>query len=127
MLQRIKHRGPDGTSVYANEAAGVALGQTHLNAFVADSRAAAPGFGKTGNLAVAIDGCVTNRADILERQTVAPVPAPINQDVEAVMTAYHAYGENCLSKLDGPFSLALWDQQKRKRDRLSPPGSHAHA
>jgi asparagine synthetase B (glutamine-hydrolysing) len=25
MLQRIKHRGPDGTSVYANEAAGVAL------------------------------------------------------------------------------------------------------
>src|SRR5919197_6009562 len=90
MLHSIRHRGPDGTNVYANTAAGVALGQTHLNAFVADARAAAPGFATNGHVAIAIDGCVTNRKEMLNGRTVSPLPELINQDVKAVMTAYQA-------------------------------------
>jgi asparagine synthase (glutamine-hydrolysing) len=131
MLQTIKHRGPDGTNVYANAAAGVALGQTHLNAFVADPRTAVPGFAKTDNLVIAIDGCVTNRAEMLNRHTVSLSPDAINQDVMAVMKAYQAYGEECLTHLDGPFSLALWDEQKRtfllSRDKLGEKSLYYYA
>ncbi len=131
MLHSIRHRGPDGTNTYANTAAGVALGQTHLNAFVADARVAAPGFATNGHVAVAIDGCVTNCEEMLNGRTVSPLLEPINQDVKAVMTAYQAYGEECLTKLDGPFSLALWDAQKRKfllgRDKLGEKSLYYYA
>jgi asparagine synthase (glutamine-hydrolysing) len=121
MLQHMKHRGPDGFSCYTDPASGGALGHCQLNAFVADSRTAAPGFGTTGTLVVAIDGCVTNRTEIFRDTSSAP-EAPINEDVQAVLAAYGTYGADCLARLDGPFALALWDRQNRRlllaRDKL---------
>ena len=130
MLQRMKHRGPDGFSCYTDTAAGVAVGQCQLNAFVADSRTAAPGFGTTGTLAVAIDGCVTNRTDFFHETSTAAPTVPINDDVKAVMAAYDTYGGDCLARLDGPFALALWDRQNRRlllgRDKLGEKSLYYH-
>jgi asparagine synthase (glutamine-hydrolysing) len=118
MLQSMKHRGPDGTNVYANGAAGISLGQNHLNAFTPAAQNSAPAFALTDDFAIALEGCVTNRLDIFQ----SPPPKRLNPDVEAVLAAYQAYGADCLSKLDGPFSVALWDKQKRQlllsRDKL---------
>src|SRR5919198_1351083 len=51
--------------------------------------------------------------------------------VAAVAAAYQAYGDECLSTLDGPFSLALWDQQRRKfllaRDKLGEKSLYYYA
>jgi asparagine synthase (glutamine-hydrolysing) len=129
MLQHMKHRGPDGFSCYTDPASGGALGHCQLNAFVADSRTAAPGFGTTGTLVVAIDGCVTNRTEIFRETSSAP-EAPINEDVQAVLAAYGTYGADCLARLDGPFALALWDRQNRRlllgRDKLGEKSLYYH-
>jgi asparagine synthase (glutamine-hydrolysing) len=112
MLKAIAHRGPDGANFFSSEESGVALGHNHLKTF-----AAAAGFAETDAVAVALDGGVTNRAAI---GAAAPVRA--NPDTQAVLAAYQAHGEDFLSRLDGPFSLALWDKQKRRlilsRDNL---------
>ncbi len=118
MLQSMQHRGPDGANVYANGEAGIALGQNHLNAFADTAKPSAPAFALTDDFAIALDGCVTNRAEIFQ----SPPPQRRNAEVEAVLAAYQAHGADCLSKLDGPFSLALWDRKKRQlllsRDKL---------
>lgn len=122
MLQSMRHRGPDGANFYTNDEAGVALGQVHLNAFVADLQTAAPGFATTDHLVIAIDGCVTNRTELLKQSSGSSLQLPVNQEVKAVLAAYQTYGDDFLPKIDGPFSLALWDKQKRQllisRDKL---------
>jgi len=113
MLKRMQHRGPDGVNFYSKQETGVALGHNHLNSFAA-TPTALPGFARHNGCVVAIDGRVTNRA--------AAPSAQINQGVQTVIAAYQAQGEACLSELDGPFSLALWDERKRQlllaRDKL---------
>ncbi|MGH7494297.1 MAG: asparagine synthetase B family protein [bacterium] len=118
MLESMKHRGPDGNNVYANGGAGIALGQNHLNAFAGAAETSAPAFGRTDDFVIALEGCVTNRAELFQ----GPPPHRLNPDVEAVLAAYQAHGVDCLSKLDGPFSVALWDKRERQlllsRDKL---------
>jgi asparagine synthase (glutamine-hydrolysing) len=118
----MKHRGPDGTRFYTNNEAGVALGHLHLHAFVADAQIPVAGFVHTDRLVAAVDGCVTNRAEVCQHLPTSARLEQTNQDVQAVLAAYQTDGEDGLSKLDGPFSLALWDRQKRQlllsRDKL---------
>ena len=43
-------------------------------------------------------------------------------DSEVILKAYHRWGEQCLSRLDGVFAFAVWDEVRRTlflaRDRL---------
>jgi asparagine synthase (glutamine-hydrolysing) len=122
MLQSMQHRGSDSVSCCTNNAAGVAFGQRHLNAFVADTYPPASGLVHTDGLVAAVDGGVINRAEVLPHLPISSLPQGANQDVKAVVAAYQTSGEAGLARLDGPFSFALWDGQKRQlllsRDKL---------
>jgi len=108
MSQRLKHRGPDGARFYTRKENGVALGHNQLHAFAAKDRAAASQFSAVNGIVIAIDGGVTNRGAASETQ--------------AVLAAYNAHADDCLARLDGPFSFALWDEPKQRlllsRDKL---------
>jgi asparagine synthase (glutamine-hydrolysing) len=122
MLTSLNHRGPEGTTLYTNREAGIALGHLHLNAFAPSSQALAKGFAKRGPLAAAIDGTITNRAHLLRHLPPASPSELVNQDVRAALEAYSTLGTSWLSELDGPFCLALWDESRRQltlsRDRF---------
>jgi len=119
MLHSIRHRGPDGFNFFVNKDAGTALGQVHLNSFLGD-QIPMPAFANSDDLVVAIAGGIINRGEATHH--VPAMPTPANRDVMAAVAAYQTHGENFLSTLDGPFSLALWDKQKRRlfisRDKL---------
>src|SRR5206468_1382299 len=121
MLVTLKHRGPDGASLCADRAAGAALGHTHLDAFAGPGSGCAA-FAATGDVAIAVDGSITNAAALLHQRALAPGADGMNPDVQAAMAAYLGDGEDCLTKFDGPFSLALWDRQRQTlllaRDKL---------
>jgi len=122
MLHSMKHRGPNGVNVYTNIEAGGALGHAHLIAFAAEAKTSSPAFANHDDFAVAVDGGVTNGAEILAQSAASRLLEHANAEVNAVLAAYQIYGEDFLSKLDGPFSLAIWDKPKRQlilsRDKL---------
>ena len=117
MSRRLRHRGPDDVRFYTQRESGVALSHNQLHAFAPKAQAAAAQFAAMHGLAIAIDGGVTNRGE---------APA----DTQAVLAAYQAHGENCLAQLDGPFSLALWDESKQclllSRDKLGEKTMYYH-
>ncbi len=108
MSKRLRHRGPDGVMFYTQQENRAALGHNQLQAFVPRERNASAQFSTINGLAIAIDGGVTNRGTASEAQ--------------AVQAAYNAYADEGLAHLDGPFSLALWDESRRRlllaRDKL---------
>ncbi|MCG3119516.1 MAG: Asparagine synthetase [glutamine-hydrolyzing] 1 [bacterium] len=122
MSRRMKHRGPDGFTFYKQRQTGAILGHNQLRSFVADARAALPAFAAANGIVVALDGGVTNRA--------GQFAAGRNPDVQAVLAAYTASGEDGLAQLDGPFSLALWDEAKQRlwlsRDKLGEKTLYYH-
>src|SRR2546427_8692241 len=122
MLTCLSHRGPEGTTLHIDREAGIALGHLHLNAFASSSQALAKGFAKRGTLVAAIDGTVTNHAHLVRDLPSASPSEHVNESVRAALAAYSTLGAGWLSELDGPFSLALWDQSRRQltlsRDRL---------
>jgi len=116
MSRRLRHRGPDGVRFYTQRENGVALGHNQLHAFAAPDRGASAQFSAVNGLAIAIDGGVTNRGAASEAQ--------------AVLAAYSAHADDCLARLDGPFSLALWDESKQSlllsRDKLGEKTMYYH-
>ena len=108
MSKRLHHRGPDGVKFYTQQENRVALGHNQLRAFVPRERNGSAQFAAINGLAIAIDGGVTNRGTASEAQTV--------------QAAYNAYADEGLARLDGPFSLALWDESRQRlllaRDKL---------
>jgi len=121
MLKRIRHRGPDGTIDYVDEATGTAIGYSHLalNSVTANSEWA---FSDSANICVAIDGCATGLTenDVLNGAT--PTDGHGNQTVRRLIAAYKRYGHDFLSQLDGPFSAVLLDKNTNQlflsRDKL---------
>jgi len=95
MLDTLTHRGPDAASICADQAAGAALGHVHLNAF-ADPRDATPMFAGTGDVAIALDGAVTNAAELLKQETFGSGAGAMHRDVRAALAAYLTDGSNCL-------------------------------
>lgn len=59
------------------------------------------------------DGRIDNRAELIERLKL-PAEATRLHDSQIVLASYFKWGQDCLSRLLGEFSLAVWDESKRQ-------------
>lgn len=66
---------------------------------------------KRGHLVMAADLRLDNRRDLLMQ---LPVLSPAASCTEIVLTAWERWGENCLTRLEGRFSIILWDELARR-------------
>ena len=57
-----------------------------------------------GQLAVAFDGTIHNRAELAS--------SPSTNDAELVLALYAQHGAACVERLRGPFALAVWDTRE---------------
>ena len=118
MLASMSYRGTQATSVYMSEDGRVGLGQLQSGAF--GGRRETPGFIAADDVAIAVDGQVLNADDLLRDFPTEANAA--SKEALAVLAAYRQSGEGFVTKLDGPFSVALWDNRARKliltRDRM---------
>lgn len=121
MLHRIRHRGPDASNSFVDPVAGMAFGHLHLHAFATGSLHS-PAFAVTDTAVVAIDGSVTNVDSFAPSLAVLSPSVPAHRAARAVLAAYAAHGRDFLTRLDGPFSVALWDRRQNRlflsRDKL---------
>ena len=103
MLSRIRHRGPDGSSVL--QQARMIIGQ-RLNAVLDRRRTAAPAVSADGKRMVAFNGRLFN-GDQLRRKLGSPWET--DSDTETLIRLYEARGVHCVNELDGQFAFVMAD------------------
>lgn len=119
MLHAQTHRGPDDTGKFIEDA--TVLGHNRLAIIDLSPEANQPFFSQDGRYTLVFNGEIYNYIElkeILQKE----VSFTTNSDTEVLLAAYQTWGEDCLSRLNGMFSFAIWDAQEKQlfaaRDRF---------
>lgn len=118
MCETSVHRGPDNTGFFVDDL--VCLGHNRLAIIDLDEKSNQPFYSEDGNLVMAFNGEIYNYLDI--KKQLGDKTFRTNSDTEVLMKAFEKWGPECLNKLNGMFTIAIWNQQKQElfvaRDRL---------
>lgn len=118
MLERLKHRGPDGSGVFAFP--NCALGHTRLS-IIDLATGAQPMLDKAKSLAVTFNGEIYGYKELRD-ELASDYAFETSSDTEVILAAYRKYGEAMIDKLPGMFAFGLWDESQQKffaaRDRF---------
>lgn len=120
MLQKIRHRGPDHTEQYFDKNY-AALGHNRLAIIDLSANANEPFIDNSGRYVLIFNGEIYNYPE-LKSQLKNSYEFRTQSDVEVLLAAYIFWGKECLSRFNGMFSFAIWDNQDKKlfaaRDRF---------
>jgi len=111
MMNRIKHRGPDGEGSYVDD--GIALGHRRLS-IIDISAGAQPMYNEDNSLVIVFNGEIYNYRSIREKLTEAGHVFKTNSDTEVLIHGYEEYGTSLLNRLRGMFSFVIWDKNKKE-------------
>lgn len=116
ILERVSHRGPEGTHI--ESLGGTALGHCRL-AFQDQAHGQQPVFSEDRDIALVFNGQIFNH--LLLREELGGTYLT-QSDAETILRLYEAEGREGLARLQGMYALALWDARKPAlllaRDRL---------
>jgi asparagine synthase (glutamine-hydrolysing) len=120
MLDSQKHRGPDFMDFYC-EPNKVALGHNRLSIIDLSSNANQPFTSDCGQFVMVFNGEIYNYIE-LKKELLGKYKFTSASDTEVLLNAYKEWGENCLEKLNGMFSFAIWNKAEQSlfaaRDRF---------
>ena len=125
MASRLHHRGPDARGVWADGAAGIALGHARLSILDLSPAGAQPMASPSGRHVIVFNGEIYNHRE-LRRDLESAAAAPVwrgNSDTETLLALVDGYGVGAaLERAIGMFALAIWDRAERTltlaRDRI---------
>lgn len=119
VLNKIKHRGPDGLFYWENGS--IALGHARLSIIDLSSQANQPMTDSASGNVIIFNGEIYNYKEI-KKEIGDRYNFLTHSDTETILAAYRLYGLDFLNKLQGMFALAIFDKAKNKllvaRDRL---------
>ena len=124
MSNAISHRGPDGTGVWMDASAEVALGHRRLSIVDLSVAGSQPMVSQSGKYIIVFNGEIYNHLDMrLELNGLANVKWRGNSDTETLLEYINEFGiESTLARCDGMFGLAVWEKSTRSlflaRDRM---------
>jgi asparagine synthase (glutamine-hydrolysing) len=101
MLEAVRHRGPDGRSVWS--AGHVGLGHGLLQTSAGQSPLRQPII--DSGLAITADARLDNRDELLTALGIGNAAC----DTTIILSAYRRWGTDCPSRLLGDFAFAIWD------------------
>ncbi len=117
--QTLLPRGPDDSAVWHGRH--VILAHTRLAVLDPSSRAAQPMLSPDGRLCLVFNGEIYNHRELRE-SLESHWTFRSTGDTEVLLAAYHRWGPDCVSRLQGMFAFALWDEFRGHlllaRDRL---------
>lgn len=118
-LDRIRHRGPDGSGQWVSPDLKAGLGHVRLSIIDLDS-GAQPMQSPDGRYTITYNGEVYNYIEL--REELGAENFHTSSDTEVILRAYQRWGPDCLTKLRGMFAFAIWDSVEQKlflaRDRF---------
>ena len=119
MTDILAHRGPDGDGFHARGPVG--LGHRRL-AIIDLSTGDQPMSAADGSAWIVYNGEVYNYRELREELIAQGFTFRTTSDTEVVLTAYLAWGPECVRRLRGMFAFAIWDERARRlclaRDRV---------
>lgn len=123
MAAVLKRRGPDDDGYYISPKSEALLVHTRL-AVIDPENGAQPMLYADGGrkLALVYNGELYNTAELRALLEARGHKFSTNTDTEAVLRAYAEWGADCLSRMNGIFAFAVWDEAARSlfiaRDRI---------
>jgi asparagine synthase (glutamine-hydrolysing) len=128
MTATLVRRGPDDQGTYVDR--GTALGVRRLGVIDLET-GHQPMSNEDGTVWVVQNGEIYNYRTLRDRLRQLGHDFCTHSDTEVIVHAYEAYGEDCVSHLDGMFAFAVWDTRRRRlllaRDRMGEKPLYYHA
>ncbi|QWE00795.1 asparagine synthase (glutamine-hydrolyzing) [Polynucleobacter sp. JS-Mosq-20-D10] len=126
MLQKIQHRGPDGSGIWLDKHAGIILGHQRLSILDLSSTGAQPMKSQSGRFIIVFNGEIYNHLKLRDEMLRGGSGTPEwrgSSDTETLLAGFEFWGiEATLAKAVGMFAFALWDSKLNKlilaRDRF---------
>lgn len=120
MSKILTHRGPDADGTYFNNTVGLA--HRRLSIIDLSKEANQPMFNEDYSVVIIYNGELYNyqylKSLLVQRNHIFKT----NSDTEVIIHAYEEWGMNCLTKFNGMWAFALWDNRKQvlfcARDRF---------
>jgi asparagine synthase (glutamine-hydrolysing) len=125
MTDSLAHRGPDDKGILIQDH--IALGHRRLSIIDLSTAGHQPMSCDEGKFSIVFNGEIYNYKDIREELSKPTAIGPgvnfvTQSDTEVLLAAYKTYGKACLNRLNGMFSFAIWDFEKKElfiaRDRM---------
>jgi asparagine synthase (glutamine-hydrolysing) len=136
MLKAAEHRGRDDEGVWTSQAIDdegrrVCFGHRRLSIIDTSAAGHQPMLSHDGRLVVILNGEIYNYRELREQLTSKGHNFRTQTDTEVLLAAWEEWSEDCLTRLNGMFAFALWDEQERAlflvRDRVGiKPLYYAH-
>jgi asparagine synthase (glutamine-hydrolysing) len=128
MNDTIRYRGPDDEGYYVDATAGLAMRRLSI---IDLSTGHQPISNEDGSLWIVFNGEIYNYQDVLPELVRRGYHFRTKSDTEVILHAYEAYGDDCVTHLNGMFAFAIWDNRRKRlfiaRDRLGvKPLYYAH-
>jgi asparagine synthase (glutamine-hydrolysing) len=118
MTETMRHRGPDDHGTYLDT--GVSLGHTRLAILDLSQKGHQPMFFE--NLAIVFNGEIYNFQEIRSELESFGYKFTSGTDTEAILAAYHRWGEKCVQRFNGMWAFCIYDKNKQtlflSRDRF---------
>jgi asparagine synthase (glutamine-hydrolysing) len=119
MLDQIDYRGPDESGIYIGKYVG--LGNVRLSIIDLTS-GQQPMTTINEDLWIVFNGEIFNYIELKEELINLGYQFRTNCDTEVLLLLFKHYREKCLTKLNGQFAFAIWDNQEKElflaRDRV---------
>ena len=130
MLAQVAHRGPDDHGLWISSDRRVGLGHARLSIIDLSSAGHQPMTNTNGDLVVSFNGEIYNFLAIRDELERDGSVFHSRSDTEVILRAYEKWGESAISRFNGMFALAIYDDRKRKlliaRDRAGEKPLYYH-
>jgi asparagine synthase (glutamine-hydrolysing) len=117
-LDRIRHRGPDGSSTWADSGRGVGFG--HVRLAIVDLDTGSQPMSLDDGTTIIFNGEIYNYLEL--RDELGRDGFSTASDTEVILRAYRRWGADCVNHLRGMFAFLIWDPKKQNvffaRDRF---------
>ena len=117
MLACLEHRGRDDeglwTSFADQLAHSVCLGHRRLAIIDTSSAGHQPMISADGRYIITFNGEIYNYRELREQLKARGRQFLSDTDTEVLLAAFSEWGRDCLSRLNGMFAFAIWDDQER--------------
>jgi len=109
----LAHRGPDDSGIFQDQESEITLVHTRLSIIEISSLGHQPMYSKDKKLVIVFNGEIYNFLELKEDLLNKGFLFETSSDTEVLLNLFIAYGKSMLSKINGIFAFAIWDQNQQ--------------